>query len=382
MPKRKKGTGSVCWSVAQDRFVGAIMTAGKRRYVYGSRGDQSEHARRATIERLNALAANRGVSRFTIAAYAAHYIETAPIREKTKQWYRDLYRAHVDATSFSRMELRAIEPRHVRAFFASLRVGATTQRGIYALLRRVCQVALESDELTVNPFAAVKKPAKPRRPERPVWSPEESLAFLRIVRRHRLYALFVLALTTTMGPGELFGLQRASVSLKGSYVVVRNDLVDVAGKLLLEETKNPKRMRRLTLNAVQVDALRARLEAALAEGANAFVFTTSTGKPISRAWFYRRVWRPAIERAAAVTERYARMHGRPDYQFARIRPYDMRHTANALMAHLGIPIQVASRRMGHSSILMTVDTYGHLYAEADQAVADRLQEFLAPLKRA
>ena len=103
-------------------------------------------------------------------------------------------------------------------------------------------------------------------------------------------------------------------------------------------------------HGAQIDALRLRLGAALGEAANAYVFTSATGKPISRAVFYRRVWRPLLDRAAAITERYARMHGRPDYQFPRIRPYDMRHAANALMAYLGIPIQVASRRMGHASI--------------------------------
>ena len=279
------------------------------------------------------------------------------------------------------MDLRTVEPRHVRAFFASLKAGATTQRGVYALLRRVCQVALKNDEIAINPFLAVKKPPKARTAERPVWTPDEALGFLRVARRDRLYAFFLLALTTTMGPGELFGLQRASVSLKGGYLVVRNDLVDVAGKLMLEETKNSKRMRRITLSAVQIDALRRRLETALSESASAYVFTTPTGAPINRSWFYRRAWRPLLERAAAIAERYARMHGQPDYRFPRIRPYDMRHTANALMGYLGIPIQVASRRMGHASIQQTVDTYGHLYAEADQLVADRFEEFLAPLRR-
>ncbi len=383
MPTRKKGTGSVYWSEAQSRYVGAIMTMGKRRYVYGARGDHSENTRRATIERLNVLSANRGVSRFTIAAYVTHYIDTAPIREKTKQWYRDLFRGHVEQTSFSRMELRAIEPRHVRAFFAALKVGATTQRGVYALLRRVCQVALENDELTVNPFLAVRKPAKPRRPERPVWSPEEALAFLRLARRDRLYALFVLALTTTMGPGELFGLQRASVSLKGGYLIVRNDLVDINGKLMLEETKNPKRMRRISLSPFAVDALRQHFEAALRGGraSSAYVFTTDAGGPLDQSNFRKTTWLPLLDRAAAVIGRLARRAGDLEYQFPRIRPYDMRHTSNALMSHLGIPIQVASRRMGHASIQQTVDTYGHLYAEADQLVADRFEEFLAPLRR-
>ena len=34
------------------------------------------------------------------------------------------------------------------------------------------------------------------------------------------------------------------------------------------------------------------------------------------------------------------------------------------------------RRMGHSSITVTYDTYGHLFAECDGEITERLREFL------
>ena len=34
------------------------------------------------------------------------------------------------------------------------------------------------------------------------------------------------------------------------------------------------------------------------------------------------------------------------------------------------------RRMGHSSITVTYDTYGHLFPERDAEITERLREFL------
>ncbi len=384
MAKRIRGEGSVYWSDAQKRYVGSVVTSGARKTFCGPRGRKTPEAKSGVVVRLNAYIAQNGAnaSRETIAAYVDKYVATAPLRTKTKHDYAGLARRHIEGTRFGALRVCDVTAKHVREFIAQQNVGATTQQRLFSLLHRVFQVAIENDDLTINPAAAVRKPRVAKK-ERPVWSPQEALGFLRVARRHRLYALFVLALTTTMGPGELFGLQRSSVSLKGGYLIVRNDLVEVAGKLSLEETKNASRMRRITLPSFAVEALRARFEIALAEGhgASPFVFTAPGGGPIDQSTFRSRAWSPLLKRARMVLERFARRQGREDYRFPKIRPYDMRHTANALMGHLGIPIQVASRRMGHASIQQTVDTYGHLYDNADQHVADRLQDFFAPLVR-
>jgi integrase len=49
------------------------------------------------------------------------------------------------------------------------------------------------------------------------------------------------------------------------------------------------------------------------------------------------------------------------------------------MGHVGVPIEVASDRMGHSSIRTTDDVYGHRYQGADQIVADKLDAFFDDL---
>lgn len=62
-------------------------------------------------------------------------------------------------------------------------------------------------------------------------------------------------------------------------------------------------------------------------------------------------------------------HGRITRQFdahvkavglPRIRLHDLRHTNASLMLSAGVPAKVASERLGHSSISITLDTYSHV----------------------
>ena len=59
---------------------------------------------------------------------------------------------------------------------------------------------------------------------------------------------------------------------------------------------------------------------------------------------------------------------------ARFRFHDLRHTFAALSLASGLDIFTLSRRMGHSSISVTSDRYGHLYKgkDDDAQAIDRL----------
>ena len=99
---------------------------------------------------------------------------------------------------------------------------------------------------------------------------------------------------------------------------------------------------------------------------NAFVFDAPEGGPLRVPAWRRRQWIPAVERA--------RLH-----RFGRttsatlLRPHDLRHTAVALWIASGASPLEVSRRAGHTSPRFTLDRYGHLFPEADQTVAERLE---------
>jgi site-specific recombinase XerD len=55
-----------------------------------------------------------------------------------------------------------------------------------------------------------------------------------------------------------------------------------------------------------------------------------------------------------------------------LRIHDLRHTAVALWIAAGANPKEVAARAGHTSVSFTLDRYGHLYPDADQALRDRL----------
>lgn len=79
-----------------------------------------------------------------------------------------------------------------------------------------------------------------------------------------------------------------------------------------------------------------------------------------RTNFRRRVWLPAVRSSV----------GEP------FRFHDLRHTHAAMLIAQGEHPKVIQLRLGHSSIQVTLDTYGHLFEGLNEAAADRLDAAL------
>jgi integrase len=77
----------------------------------------------------------------------------------------------------------------------------------------------------------------------------------------------------------------------------------------------------------------------------------------------RRTWRSAV-RAAELDD---------------LHIHDLRHTAVALWIAAGASPKEVARRAGHTSVKTVLDVYGHLYAEADVALRERLEAMFVPV---
>lgn len=61
-----------------------------------------------------------------------------------------------------------------------------------------------------------------------------------------------------------------------------------------------------------------------------------------------------------------------DAGLPKIRFYDLRHTHASLLIHEGVHPKKIAERLGHSSIKLTMDTYGHLFDGSDRESAERM----------
>jgi integrase len=99
----------------------------------------------------------------------------------------------------------------------------------------------------------------------------------------------------------------------------------------------------------------------------ALVFTGPAGGPIRHNNLYRRHFKPAVRRLAA------RSADGPQGAFPEgLRFHDLRHTCAALLIAEGAHPRAIMERLGHSSITVTLNTYGHLFPAIDEALSDRL----------
>jgi integrase len=90
--------------------------------------------------------------------------------------------------------------------------------------------------------------------------------------------------------------------------------------------------------------------------ADDLVFVGPQGGTLRLATFRHRIWQPAT--------RAAGLEG--------LRIHDLRHTAVALWIAAGANPKEIAARAGRTSVNFTLDRYGHLYPDADQALRDRL----------
>ena len=68
------------------------------------------------------------------------------------------------------------------------------------------------------------------------------------------------------------------------------------------------------------------------------------------------------------------------FRFVLIISYG--HTNATLMLQMGIPAKVASERLGHANISITLDTYTHAVKELNKEAAEKLEDIFVPLKEA
>ncbi len=170
------------------------------------------------------------------------------------------------------------------------------------------------------------------------------------------YGLLVrFAAFTGLRAAEIAGLKIRAVDLDNGVVRVTETLSEVNGHL---HTVPPKtyQARSVPLPDFLIEELREYLSK-LDGNDDSYVFRTSQGEPLRWKNFYNRHFKPAVLRA-----------GLP----ANTRFHDLRHTAAALMIAENAHPRAIMERLGHSSINVTLGTYGHLFPTLDEELTQKL----------
>ncbi|QYG93558.1 site-specific integrase [Iamia sp. SCSIO 61187] len=299
------------------------------------------------------------LGRTLFSRWAQEWLDgSAHLKLKTRADYEALLRVHVMPT-FADRAVGAITSTEVRRFIAAeIAAGNApgTVRGARKVLRLVLGVAQSEGAIRANPCDGVKVPASPK--AEMVFLTAEQVEALASSIDPQYSTMIRVAAYTGMRAGEIEALRVGRTDLDAGRLTIAESVTEVQGHGLVFGQPKTYERRSVTLPPFLVDNLAVHLTGR-PKHPEAFVFTSPQGEVINHKNFYRRCFKPAV-RAAELPE--------------RTRFHDLRHTCAALCIALGAHPKAIQERLGHSSITVTLDRYGHLFPKLDEALTARLDE--------
>jgi len=267
------------------------------------------------------------------------------------------------------VRLQRLEPEHLNRLYAELReagrLSPTSVRYVHVVLHKVLADAMRWGKVLRNVSDSVEPPrvTTTQRAEMATWTAPQLRQFLEHVRCDRLEAAWVLAATTGMRRGEVIGLRWSDVDLDRRELIVRQTVVCIGNRAHLSTPKTAKSARVVDLDPMTGGVLRAhrarqaeeRLGWGPAYSDTGLVFCRENGEMLTPAYVTRRF---------QVLSRQA--------ELPRIRLHDLRHTYATLSLQAGVRAEVVSRRLGHSRIAMTLDSYTHAVPALQREEAERV----------
>jgi integrase len=339
-----------------------------RHTVYGDTAQEARDKAAAIRRRVEGGQPARD-RRETVAAFPLHWIDTSlqasERKRNTKVMYAGVARTHILGSSLAGVTLDRVRPSHVEGWVVELRrkgLAESTIRSAYTILRAVLDTAVRDGALATNPAAAIRRP-RVTAEEAPHLTPAQVADLLRAAEGSRYAPLFALLVHTGLRRGEALALQWSDVDLAKGILRVRGTLSRIDGELTVTEPKTA-RSKRFVLISEPAERMLRRVHAAQAEERRlagsawrqtGFVFTTEFGEPCNPRNAFRAL-RAAATKAGLP---HAGLH-------------TLRHSAASVMLTRGVLLKVVSDILGHSSIAITGDIYGHVSPDVARQAMDTL----------
>ncbi len=270
------------------------------------------------------------------------------------------YRSVLDAQLLPRLAdrpLSTIDHKAVLALVSDMtKQGAKpgTVRNAKTVLSSVCELGVRSGALRSNPCHGVRI-AQGRREAMHFLTPAQVLDLANAIEPGQYGLLVRLVAYTGLRAGEVAALRVESFDALRRRLRITESVSEVHGELIYSEPKTYEH-RTVSLLAALADELTEHLAG---RHHRDLIFTSANGGPIRQSNFYRRHFKPAVKAA-----------GLPD----GFRFHDLRHTCAALLIGQGAHPRAIMERLGHSSVTVSLDRYGHLFPELDEALTVALDE--------
>jgi len=268
------------------------------------------------------------------------------------------------------VQLGRLGPARVQAAYDRLLRSGLSPRSVaqaHAVLHRALNQAFHWGLIATNPTELVAAPRASRR-EMTALTSVELQRLLIATRDDRWYPLWAVLGTAGLRIGEALGLKWADIDLDGRRLAVRRALQrqrEVGLVFVEPKTSKSRRSIRLTRFASQVLAEHRLRQRELAEATRGWedhrlVFPNRRGGPME---------------SGSINEALARALSKAG--LPHIRVHDLRHTTASILLEAGTHPKVVQDLLGHSTVVLTLDTYSHLTASLSLEAAQTIDALLA-----
>jgi len=277
----------------------------------------------------------------------------------------------------------ALARRRTRLRGSTLSAGTVTR--VHATLRAGLNAALRRGLIEWNPAREAEPPRRHRpravvwtedliahwkdtgeRPSVAVWTATQTAVFLAAIAGDRLYAAYHLIALRGLRRVEAAGLRWCDLDLERGLCFITHQVQRRGWDIPQGPPKTPTSVRAVALDRTTVKVLKAHRRRQEAEcqvrdvTPSGFLFTRVDGQPLAPEYLYRRFVKLVAE------------HGLPP-----IRLHDLRHGAASLALEAGVDLKVVSDQLGHSSIVLTADTYVSVLPTLAMQAAEKTARLVA-----
>ncbi len=409
MARRAKGEGTITENKDRGRWEGRIeLPPGpdgkrKRRMVTG-------RTKKDVAEKLASIKAElaEGVvppsEQLTVGQYLDHWVANVlpgTVAKRTEDNYGEIVRLYIKPT-VGRRKLRDLTPDDVTYMLRCMEsrpkteaearaagnplapgpkpLSTNTQRLARSILRRALRRAQQQGTIVRNVAAIADGPKVDAKAGRTM-TPEQARTLLQWLegtddrRIHRARAAWVVMLSLGLRRGELLGLAWPDVVIDGEKFtlnVVQTLKRTYGAGLVLDAPKAKQSRRRVVLPPPVAKALRTHRDEQADE--REVAGAEWVDRPLEHDLIFRTPFGTALD-----PDNFKHM----TYKATKLAlgekwtPHELRHSAASILIAQGVPLKIISEVLGHSSIRITADVYGHLMEPSElaaQAMNDALWE--------
>jgi len=361
------------WQVVVEKGMEAN---GKRQRIYRNvRGTKTE-AQKVLASLLTELDNGTYVEpdKITLSEYLRDWMQTyveANLSPTTVDSYGINMEKHI-IPHIGRILLQELKPMHLQKFYKVMLesgrsdgkggLSAKSVRYIHRNIYEALEHAVRMQMISRNVAALVTLPkVKPYKAK--VYTEDQLVVLMRAAQGTEMELLIALAVALGLRRGELLGLRWADIDFENKTLTVSNNLVQTMKGSVNKDPKSESSNRTIDLPESLIVLLKKhkkiqsenRLLLGSSYKTDGHVCCKADGSSYCPGYYSKKF------------KKFLKEKG-----LSHIRLHDLRHSNATLMLKYGVQPKVASSRLGHSSIAITLDLYSHVLSGMQKEVAEKI----------